>query len=109
MNAANKPKEELCQWIGHLRTRSGEEIVRLRKMWHTDTPSIQGVWTPFTNKDTNLNVTEFPDYENFRFEATEESASDKLMKMAERLRLSDSQNKSLSNEKNVVEVHAKEK
>ena len=108
MDAANKPKEELCQWIGHLRTRSGVEIVRLKKMWHTDTPSIQGIWTPFTNKDTRLNVTEFPDYENFRFQVAEESATEKLIKMAERLRLLDSQGKLLSGEKNVVEVPAAE-
>lgn len=109
LNAANKPKEELCEWIGHLRSRSGVDIVRLRKMWHTDNPSIQGVWTPFTNKSSRLNVTEFPDNENFRLRMSEETASERLLRLAERLRLTDCQTQSLDDQKNIVEVNDKEK
>lgn len=43
-----------------MRTRSGCLIVRLLHAQHTDNPSIQGVWNPFTNKTQKLAVTEFP-------------------------------------------------
>jgi hypothetical protein len=32
----------------------------MRKMWHTDYPSIQGPWSPFVNRDPQLNLAEFP-------------------------------------------------
>lgn len=45
-----------------LRTQSGShEGIRLRKLWHTDVPSIQGPWTPYTFADPALNLTQFPD------------------------------------------------
>lgn len=34
--------------------------MRLRKLQATAVPSIQGVWTPFTNRDPELNITKFP-------------------------------------------------
>lgn len=41
---------------------------RLRRLWHTDFPSIQGPWTPFTFKDPSLNLAEYPDVSlNFPF------------------------------------------
>ena len=64
-------------------------MVRLRKTWHTDTPSIQGMWTPFTNKDTRLNVTQFPSEELSRFQPTEQSATEKILRLAEQLRAKD--------------------
>ncbi|KAK2168851.1 hypothetical protein NP493_1215g00002 [Ridgeia piscesae] len=81
--------ETICQWVNHLRTHSGNETVRLRKTWHTDTPSIQGPWTPFTNKDTRLNVTQLPSEELSRFQPTEPSATEKLLRLAEQLRAKD--------------------
>ncbi|CAG0926217.1 unnamed protein product, partial [Notodromas monacha] len=36
-------REEVHRWIELMRTKSGEQMVRLRKQWYTDTPSIQGV------------------------------------------------------------------
>lgn len=35
--------------------------MRLRKMWHTEFPSIQGPWTPFTFINPIVNITKFPD------------------------------------------------
>lgn len=76
--------DEICQWIEHLRTRSGAQIVRLRKQWHTETPSIQGVWSPFTNRDTRLNVTEFPN-EELSEAFKEPSATDQILQMAKQI------------------------
>jgi len=35
--------------------KSGLEIMRIRKDFHTDCPSIQGQWHPFMNKNYNIN------------------------------------------------------
>lgn len=83
----NYTREEVCQWAEHLRTRSGHEIIRFNKPWHTENPSIQGIWTPFTNKDSKLNVTEFPSEELSRFNTGIPSATDRLLEMAKTLRV----------------------
>lgn len=45
-----------------MRTQAGNsKNSRLRKLWHTDSPSIQGTWTPFTFRDPQLNLAKFPD------------------------------------------------
>ncbi len=80
------PEEQICQWVEHFRTRSGVDIVRLRQDWHTDHPSIQGIWTPFTNRDTRLNVTEFPSEELGRCPNVQPSATEKLLEYAKQLR-----------------------
>jgi hypothetical protein len=56
-------KEQICKWVEHFRTRSGTQIVRFRKHWHTDNPSIQGIWHPFLFKDPKINTKIFPDEE----------------------------------------------
>lgn len=44
-----------------VRTESSDgSKLRLRKLWHTEFPSIQGPWTPFTFRNPKLNITEFP-------------------------------------------------
>ena len=81
------PQDQICHWMEHFRTRSGVEIVRLRKSWHTDSPSVQGPWTPFTNKDTSWNVTQFPNLEIGRCTPLEPSATERLMELAKQLRI----------------------
>ena len=44
----------------YLRTKSGGYPKMLLKDQHTDHPSIQGAWTPFTHRDPSLNVEKFP-------------------------------------------------
>ncbi len=61
MSCHNFTREEVLKWVEYLRTRSGEPVERLRRFQHTDYPSIQGVWTPFTNASPHNNVTQFPD------------------------------------------------
>ncbi|XP_072038384.1 large ribosomal subunit protein mL43-like [Amphiura filiformis] len=56
----NKPRDEVLKDVELLSAQSGRDIIKMRKWWHTDNPSVQGMWHPFTNKPTNLNVAEFP-------------------------------------------------
>lgn len=55
-------REDIVKYLELARTQSFDgTTLRLRKHWHTEFPSIQGPWTPFTFRDPKLNVTEFPD------------------------------------------------
>ncbi|KAI8521446.1 39S ribosomal protein L43, mitochondrial [Branchiostoma belcheri] len=51
-----KSAEEIKQHVQSLVWRSGLPLVRLRKTQHTETPSIQGQWTPFTNRPSSTTV-----------------------------------------------------
>ena len=53
-------EQELRQWLEVARGSSGEPVARLRKMHHTDRPSIQGVWTPWTNVPPQTSLETFP-------------------------------------------------
>jgi large subunit ribosomal protein L43 len=75
-------KEQICKWVEHFRTRSGTQIVRFRKHWHTDNPSIQGIWHPFLFKDPKINTKIFPDEELSRF-VQDTSATEHVLKMYE--------------------------
>lgn len=45
-----------------MRTQAQDgSAMRLRKMWHTEFPSIQGPWSPFTFMNPINNITKFPD------------------------------------------------
>ncbi|XP_067909146.1 39S ribosomal protein L43, mitochondrial [Heterodontus francisci] len=54
-----KTAEEVAQLIQKMVSQSGLDIIRIRKPFHTDSPSIQGQWNPFTNKSSALNVQDF--------------------------------------------------
>lgn len=60
IHCVNYTIDECAKWLDLLKTQSGNEIIRLRKLWHTENPSIQGVWTPFTNRAPELNTYNFP-------------------------------------------------
>ncbi|NXK87350.1 RM43 protein, partial [Formicarius rufipectus] len=53
---ASKTSEEIMQLITKLANQSGLDIIRIRKPFHTDNPSIQGQWHPLTNKPSILTV-----------------------------------------------------
>ncbi|XP_062436097.1 large ribosomal subunit protein mL43 [Rhea pennata] len=53
---ANKSSEEIAQLATKLANRSGLDIIRIRKPFHTANPSIQGQWHPFTNKPSALTL-----------------------------------------------------
>jgi hypothetical protein len=79
------PKDRLANWLEFLRTRKGDTIVRLLKKQKTFTPSIQGVWNPFTNKDPSLAVEEFP---SAKFQVPvnmEKTATEKIIELAKKI------------------------
>ena len=60
LSAKCMSERELRQWLEVARGCSGEPVARLRKTQHTDRPSIQGVWTPWTNVPPQTNLETFP-------------------------------------------------
>lgn len=54
------PCEEIIKWLGVLRTSAGYGEMHYRSYQHTDTPSIQGPWTPFTHQPPEKNIMTFP-------------------------------------------------
>ncbi|XP_067951056.1 large ribosomal subunit protein mL43-like [Watersipora subatra] len=74
----NQTSEQVIEWLDWLRTRSGEELYRIRKNQHTDTPSIQGTWAPFTNKQYYPPDFTFPNSEHFKARRFKKSATELL-------------------------------
>ncbi|KAF4518265.1 hypothetical protein B566_EDAN010411 [Ephemera danica] len=54
---------DVAQWLNVYLKMSGYPETRMISMSHTDHPSIQGVWTPFTNKDPSTNTKDVFDKE----------------------------------------------
>lgn len=46
----SKTAPQISELLTKLTNQSGLEIIRIRKPFHTDSPSIQGQWHPFTNR-----------------------------------------------------------
>lgn len=86
-------EEQLTKWIDLLRTQNANSsAIRLRKHWHTDCPSIQGVWTPFTHKNPELNTATFP---NPKFNTpvdVQKTATEKLLEMFQKQKLEQNEN-----------------
>uniref|UniRef100_A0A8C0TXK0 Mitochondrial ribosomal protein L43 n=1 Tax=Cyanistes caeruleus TaxID=156563 RepID=A0A8C0TXK0_CYACU len=53
---ASKTSEEIVQLATKMANQSGLDIIRIRKPFHTDNPSVQGQWHPLTNKPSILTV-----------------------------------------------------
>nr|XP_057934252.1 39S ribosomal protein L43, mitochondrial [Doryrhamphus excisus] len=47
---ASKTSSQISEVLTKLTNQSGLDIIRIRKPFHTDNPSIQGLWHPFTNR-----------------------------------------------------------
>lgn len=63
-----------------LRSQNGDSsAIRWRKLWHTDMPSIQGPWTPFTQSHPSQNLEKFPASSSLPID-NEETATEKLLK-----------------------------
>lgn len=64
LSCRNFTREEISKWLELLRTQQTNHTgTRVRKLWYTDYPSIQGPWTPFTFRDPKLNLVQYPDLE----------------------------------------------
>ncbi len=44
--------DQISEWLERLKNESGKmwRTEKIRKPWHTDTPSIQGPWNPILHK-----------------------------------------------------------
>lgn len=82
INCANDSREEIIKWLYLLRGQSGTSLdMRLRKLWHTDHPSIQGPWTPYTFRDPTFNLATFPNEELSQSLNRPKSATQQLLEI----------------------------
>ncbi|KAG9346166.1 hypothetical protein JZ751_007984 [Albula glossodonta] len=51
-----KSSQEIAALLKKLSEQSGLDIIRIRKPFHTDNPSIQGQWHPFTNRPLSIGM-----------------------------------------------------
>lgn len=72
----------------YLTFRSGYELAQLISDNNVVTPSVQGVWSPFLNRPTNLLGKEFPIDERSAFIPEEPSASQQLIDLVKKYKLS---------------------
>lgn len=84
----NFTEEELTKWIDLMRTQNANTSdTRMRKHWHTEWPSIQGAWTPFTFKHPKFNSATYPDPTLSQPLNQEPSATDKLLELFKKQKL----------------------
>lgn len=83
VNCGNSTRDEIRKWVEVLRTQAtgAGSGVRLRKLWHTDVPSVQGPWTPFTHQHPSTNVAQFPSEELGRVQGQPQTATEVLLEM----------------------------
>ncbi|XP_050723161.1 39S ribosomal protein L43, mitochondrial-like [Eriocheir sinensis] len=79
--------EDVQKWVEYLRGRSGYPTERLRKYQHTDHPSIQGPWTPWTHQHPSLNLKDYPCEELSATHQTDQTATQKLVELFEQQKL----------------------
>ncbi|KAG5672455.1 hypothetical protein PVAND_002582 [Polypedilum vanderplanki] len=85
MSCHNRPSEEILKWLSLLSLQAGDtEPIRYRKHWHTDVPSIQGPWNPFTHKNPGHIIAEYPHEGLGRVFKAPQSATEKLLKIAKK-------------------------
>lgn len=84
----NVTREEILKWLELLRTQSGNsKNFRLRKLWHTDSPSLQGPWTPFTFRNPALNLSQFPNKQLSQTPFLPSSATEQLIELFKQQRI----------------------
>ncbi|KAM7346024.1 mitochondrial ribosomal protein L43 [Cochliomyia hominivorax] len=82
LNCRNSSKNDILKWIELLKTQNGpSNSMRLRKMWHTDVPSIQGPWTPFTLRKNDNNLVTYPNADKSRPLDLQPTATEKLIEL----------------------------
>ncbi|XP_032357664.1 large ribosomal subunit protein mL43 [Etheostoma spectabile] len=50
----SKTSPQISELLTKLTNQSGLDIIRIRKPFHTNNPSIQGQWHPFTNRPPSI-------------------------------------------------------
>lgn len=90
VSVRNFTREEILKWLNLLKTQStNHNGTRLRKLWKTHHPSIQGPWTPFTFRNPALNLAEFPNEELSRADEDNEINYKKILEMFEKQNIVD--------------------
>ncbi|CAF1033924.1 unnamed protein product [Didymodactylos carnosus] len=56
-------RQQVNWWVHYLLTQQGDSTVRYLKQMHSDSPSTQGIWTPYTNKPLDRILRTYPDDE----------------------------------------------
>lgn len=93
INCHNYTRDEICKWIELLRGQNGDSsATRLRKSFHTEKPSIQGPWTPFTHRNPALNLVTFPNEELSKPLDVPKTATEKLIEIFEKQKLLEDSN-----------------
>uniref|UniRef100_A0A336MK23 Large ribosomal subunit protein mL43 n=1 Tax=Culicoides sonorensis TaxID=179676 RepID=A0A336MK23_CULSO len=82
VSCRNFTSQEIQKWLELMKTQNGETgAMRYRKMWHTDIPSIQGPWTPWTHKAPEMNLVTYPDEASSKALQLEPTATEKLIEI----------------------------
>lgn len=83
MSARNQDSDEITKWLALKVTQSGDtSSVRYRKHWQTEVPSVQGPWTPFTHRNPEFNLADYPNIVLGEMLNKEQTATEKLLELA---------------------------
>ena len=90
--ATNKQDSDEITKFLHLKTlQNGDTTsIRYRKYQQTSLPSIQGPWTPFTHKNPELNLAQFPNIVWGEQLYQEQTATEKLLELMKQQKLGES-------------------
>lgn len=75
---SNCDRDRVNWWIHSLLTQQGDPQWRLLKQMHTDSPSVQGIWTPFTNKPLDRTLRTYPDDDLVEMEYPQMTATEQI-------------------------------
>lgn len=88
LSCRNSTQAEITKWIELLKTQNGSSSsLRLRKMWHTDVPSIQGPWTPFLLRSPDAHSQAYPSTEASQPFDVPQTATEKLIELFKQQKL----------------------
>lgn len=77
-----RDSKEILEWLSLLSKQAGDtQPIRYRKNWHTDVPSIQGPWSPWTRKNPDDLLATFPNEKLGEPLDMPETATEKLMRL----------------------------
>jgi len=82
LNLGYRPVDEVARWVEHYTHRSGMPTVLLESGHHTHTPSVQGNWTPWTNRHPSTLNQDYPNEEGLAADKWDYTATDQLRDMA---------------------------
>lgn len=82
MSLRKVPSEDITKWLELKLTQAGDTAaIRYRKHWHTDIPSVQGPWSPFTHQNPMFSIAKFPDTSLGEKLNMEKTATEKLLEL----------------------------